>query len=140
MNERLNSFLQIEQLTPARFADLMGIQRSGVSHLLSGRNKPGFDFFEKFLQKFPSVNIEWLISGRGKMYKDMSTPPLFPEQAPPPAEPKDIYTYDSGGIVEPAAPEETSIPLPASPSLENKRIEKVVVLYDDGTFSDYVKP
>ena len=43
MNRRLQQFLELEQLKPAQFADIMGIQRSNVSHILSGRNKPGFD-------------------------------------------------------------------------------------------------
>ena len=55
MNRRLQQFLELEQLKPAQFADIMGIQRSNVSHILSGRNKPGFDFIQKFLLKFPSV-------------------------------------------------------------------------------------
>ena len=141
MNERLTTFLKAEQLSPAQFADLMGIQRSGVSHLLAGRNKPGFDFFSTFLQKFPAVNIEWLISGRGKMYKDMETQSLFPDQAVS-TEPRKI-TYEE-------ALKETSIdfvtegtqvpPAPPTKTPEPRHIEKIVILYSDGTFSDFVRP
>ena len=49
MRTRLQQFLQAENLSPSRFADQIGIQRSGMSHILSGRNKPGFDFIEKIL-------------------------------------------------------------------------------------------
>ena len=66
MNDRLKQFLAMEGLSPARFAEIMGIQRSGVSHLLSGRNKPSFEFIEKFLAAFPDVNVEWLILGKGR--------------------------------------------------------------------------
>ena len=72
MNRRLQQFLELEQLKPAQFADIMGIQRSNVSHILSGRNKPGFDFIQKFLLKFPSVNPDWLLSPCGSR-----TPPLL---------------------------------------------------------------
>lgn len=76
MNTRLQQFLELEGLSAARFADLMGIQRSGISHLLSGRNKPGYDFIQKFLTRFPQVNADWFILGKGKPYK---TPdPLSP--------------------------------------------------------------
>lgn len=70
MKDRLQQFLTLEQLSPARFADILGVQRSGLSHILSGRNKPGFDFISKMLQKFPQINSEWLLTGKGKMYKE----------------------------------------------------------------------
>ena len=63
MNRRLQQFLELEQLKPAQFADIMGIQRSNVSHILSGRNKPGFDFIQKFLLKFPSVRTRQAPAG-----------------------------------------------------------------------------
>ena len=70
MNSRLQQFLELENLTPARLADIMGIQRSGLSHILSGRNKPSFDFLNKLLLKFPHINGDWLMTGRGKAYND----------------------------------------------------------------------
>src|SRR5574344_836187 len=70
MKSRLQQFLEVEQLSPAKLADIIGIQRSGLSHILSGRNKPGFDFIQKLLIKFPALNAEWLITGRGKIYKE----------------------------------------------------------------------
>jgi len=72
MKDRLQRFLDLEQLTPARLADILGIQRSGLSHILSGRNKPGFDLIQKLLTKFPSLNADWLITGKGKVYKESS--------------------------------------------------------------------
>jgi hypothetical protein len=142
MNERLMTFLKTEQLSPAQFADLMGIQRSGVSHLLAGRNKPGFDFFVAFLQKFPTANIEWLISGRGKMYKDMEPKSLFPDSGEP-AGVKEMIPGNSPAGELPVHNIVTESPaLPATPAKtpEPRRIEKVVILYNDGTFSDFVKP
>jgi transcriptional regulator with XRE-family HTH domain len=141
MNERLTSFLRAEQLSPSQFADLMGIQRSGVSHLLSGRNKPGFDFFSAFLHKFPAVNIEWLISGRGKMYKEMETNSLFPEFAP---SPEVCDTATPARPVDPLPAPEAAAASPAPPATsakapEARRIEKVMILYSDGTFSDFVR-
>ena len=73
MNNRLQQFLELENITPARLADTLGVQRSGLSHILSGRNKPGFEFITKLLTKFPHINSEWLIMGKGKPYKEMNT-------------------------------------------------------------------
>jgi transcriptional regulator with XRE-family HTH domain len=52
------------QLTPSEFADRIGVQRSSISHVLSGRNKPGLDFLEKILNTFPEIDAAWLITGK----------------------------------------------------------------------------
>lgn len=80
MNSRLQQFLELENLTPARLADMLGVQRSGVSHILSGRNKPGYDFINKLLLKFPAINAEWLLTGKGKPYKEMNIPSCAEER------------------------------------------------------------
>jgi len=66
--------LDLEQLTPSKFADLIGVQRSSISHVLSGRNKPSFDFLQKTLKAFPGLSAEWLVMGTGKMYAHMGQP------------------------------------------------------------------
>ncbi len=70
MKERLLKFLNSQNLSSARFAEIIGVQPSGISHILSGRNKPGFDFIQKILSSYPSLNAEWLIIGKGNMFKN----------------------------------------------------------------------
>ena len=70
MNYRLQQFLSAENITQAQFADMIGVARASVSHIIAGRNKPGFDFIQNMSRHFPDVNLEWLINGKGKMYKD----------------------------------------------------------------------
>jgi DNA-binding XRE family transcriptional regulator len=65
MKDRLQEILTRERLSPARFAELVGVQRSSVSHILSGRNKPSLDFLQKTLTHFGHINPDWLISGNG---------------------------------------------------------------------------
>ncbi len=72
---RLKQFLTMEELSPAAFADMLGIQRSGISHLLAGRNKPSYDFITRMLDRFPDVSADWLLMGKGKPYKDTSAHP-----------------------------------------------------------------
>lgn len=74
MNDQLRKFLELEDLSPSQFADMMGIQRSSVSHILSERNKPSYDFIERMLTKFPQISAEWLILGKGKPYKEQNVP------------------------------------------------------------------
>jgi len=71
MKERLLQIIDLEQLTPSKFADIIGVQRSSVSHIISGRNKPSFDFLQKTLKAFPGLNADWLIMGEGTMYERM---------------------------------------------------------------------
>jgi len=81
MDKRLQQFLELEDLTPSKLADILQIQRSGISHLLSGRNKPSFDFIQGILTNFPQINPEWLILGKGRPYKSqVSAPPPTPAQ------------------------------------------------------------
>jgi hypothetical protein len=131
MHERLSQFLAVEQLSPTRFADVIHVQRSGVSHILAGRNKPGADFLEKFINRFPSVNIEWFLTGKGKMYKEMTMQDLFSASAPTP-------------VAEPTAteqpPTETTKPPEAPPAAHSagKTVEKVIIFYADKTFDVYL--
>ena len=69
MREKLQKLMSTEQLTSSRFAELLGIQPSGVSHLLGGRNKPSFDLVQKILRRFPHINPDWLILDSEQMYR-----------------------------------------------------------------------
>ncbi len=69
MNRRLLQFLQAENITQAQLADTLSVARGSVSHILSGRNKPGYDFLESLLLHYPTLNLDWLMTGRGRMYR-----------------------------------------------------------------------
>jgi transcriptional regulator with XRE-family HTH domain len=64
MIDRFKQVLEQLKLTPSEFADRIGVQRSSISHVLSGRNKPGIDFLEKMLTSFPEIDVAWLITGK----------------------------------------------------------------------------
>jgi transcriptional regulator with XRE-family HTH domain len=139
MKDRLLQLMQLEQLSPAKFADILGIQRSGLSHILSGRNKPGYEFISKLLLKFPTVSAEWLITGKGKMYKQE----LVLEQ---PIDHKKENSRDlfSSQIDEPPKVEnqlrENSIKIENKPEIRKNRVlMKIIMIYDDMTFEE-IKP
>ena len=113
MNKRLQQFLAAENITQARFAETIGVARAGVSHVLSGRNKPSFEFLDSMARNYPTLSLEWLISGRGKMYKqilDSHEPELFSEAAQIP----EMQTVESN----------------------DRSIVKVVLFYSDGTYQE----
>ena len=84
MDKRLQQFLDAENISQAQLADTLGVARAGISHILSGRNKPGFDFLEAMAVHYPQISMDWLLTGRGRMYKDApgENPVFAPAQAP----------------------------------------------------------
>lgn len=79
LRDRILGFLKKENKTSAQFAEEIGVQPSGISHILSGRNNPSLDFIIKMLEKYPYLSSDWLLFGRGPMYKDQYESSLFDE-------------------------------------------------------------
>jgi len=145
MKDRILAFLNSENKSYAQFAEEIGVQPSGISHILSGRNNPSLDFITKMLQKYPSLSAEWLLFGRGAMYKYVSQPTLFdaePEIEPdkPLLPPGDTQSR----VVAHTPPEETE----SSHELNtydghltersDKTLVKVLLIYSDKTFTQYI--
>lgn len=149
MHDRLQQFLNMENLSPARFAEKMGIQRSGVSHLLSGRNKPSFEFLQRMMTTFPDINYEWLVLGKGRPYKNYH--PL-PDPLPKPGfytEPAESDTFENEELfpdfqefdteIQPAQVAENRVKpaaATATPSESGKKIARIIVFFTDGTFEE----
>ena len=160
MKERLIQLLDLEQLTPSKFADIIGVQRSSVSHVISGRNKPSFDFIQKTLTAFPGLNAEWLILGQGSMYEQMGRGAsgnlfeaaeaknlaLFPEEIPGEGAEKEISAdsqedkpepeiSDIPELTEPT--EDSASELPQKDPVGTGKVVQVMVFYDNDTFKTY---
>jgi len=112
IQERLQLILKMHNLTPSAFADKLGVQRSNVSHVISGRNKPSLDFLEKIILNFPRVNAHWLLTGQ------MSTSP----------EVKLETKKEKVSIVENEVSNNSTA----------VSIVKIVEFYQDGTFKEYL--
>ena len=80
MIERLKRLMQIKNLSPSQFGDEIKVQRSGMSHLISGRNKPSLEFILKILNHFPDVNPDWLLFGNEPVYRDGNSNLSFEEK------------------------------------------------------------
>ncbi|HNW99496.1 MAG TPA: helix-turn-helix transcriptional regulator [Bacteroidales bacterium] len=70
MNERIQLILKTKNISASKFADEIGVQRSSISHIISGRNNPSLDFIQKIIKRFPDINYDWLIFGKGSIYKE----------------------------------------------------------------------
>ena len=143
MKDRLSKFLTSEGLSPSMLADRLGIQRSGISHITSGRNYPSFDFIQKLLIHFPKLNAEWLILGEGSMYKTViiDVPDIFRPSVPDkdtPASPTLLGKPPDLSSVEGNKKKQPDIKPEIMPPAEVKKtIEKMVVMYTDKTFVTY---
>ncbi|MBT2163009.1 helix-turn-helix domain-containing protein [Zobellia barbeyronii] len=116
--KRLEHLLQYYGLSASSFADKINVQRSSISHLLSGRNKPSLDFVLKVVNVFPDVNLYWLLNGKGS----------FPSDA------EKATTNTTSPPIPKAALEESPVKtLPKS----KKTIEKIIIFYSDGSFEAY---
>lgn len=70
MNDRIQLILKTKNISASKFADEIGVQRSSISHIISGRNNPSLDFIQKIIKRFPDINSDWMIFGKGTMYKE----------------------------------------------------------------------
>jgi transcriptional regulator with XRE-family HTH domain len=151
MEERLVQLLNAEGINSTRFAERIGVQRSSISHILSGRNKPSYDFIIKILENFPAVNPDWLLRGKGLMYKnDVPVQPgLFDKILSGTKSSAETGIIDKIPVTndseDQASYELRSSTLKSiegkdvgSGSNSKKNIEKIVIFYSDKTFSDYI--
>jgi len=73
MKDRIILLIKAKNLTAAQFADEIGVQKSSISHIISGRNNASLDFIQKVLQRYPEVNMDWLMFGKGPLFKGAET-------------------------------------------------------------------
>lgn len=145
--KRLELLLDYYSLNASSFADKIGVQRSSLSHLLSGRNKPSLDFILKILEVFPDVDLYWIINGKGNFPKnsDENRSGIIAEKiisAPTPIpqnhvannlfSPTEIpIIKNTIENINPVLNENITI------STNSNEIVKIVIFYKNGTFKDY---
>ena len=83
IRERIAKIIALEGVTAAAFADMVGIQRSNVSHILNGRSGPSLELLQKILSTFPHYNTDWLVMGRGEIRRQPVQKTIFDEIGEP---------------------------------------------------------
>lgn len=124
--KRLQELMDYHEISAASLADKISVQRSSISHLLSGRNNPSLDFILKVLDNYPQISFEWLVKGIGSLESDVdtkddssSTPTLFEQ------EPIDSLQKTSKDVPE--------------TGYSKKTLLKTLLLYSDGSFEVFDK-
>ena len=155
MNTRLKQFIAAENITQAQLADTLNVVRASVSHILAGRNKPGYDFICGLMTHYPNLNIEWLMFGKGKMYKIQEQQPIYEASAPGIEDNETITLFDDLSHEETTSPEQPVAIQPAAPTqpgvtlndiktlvssmqrpVNQRKLVKITAFFDDGTFQE----
>ena len=145
MINRISKILKEKNITSAKFADEIGVQRSSISHVLSGRNKPSLEFVQKIIKAYPEIDITWLLSGKGNIYikENIQENVIdFPEDVSTEKEKsaRSVETFEQkpGDKKRHTIDELTGNQSKSNHNLyKNKKIEKIVILYNDNTFKEY---
>jgi transcriptional regulator with XRE-family HTH domain len=162
MQERITQFLRSEGISPAEFADKIGVQRSSVSHVINGRNHPSASFIQKMLAAFPNLNSRWILLGDGPIFESsvevIKEPRLFdnliePEStkipnlgeilareanlkvaSQPSVNLNDKKDYPNSGIPKNESNTGSKTTDSSFYSIDNKEIERIVIFFKDKTF------
>ena len=157
MKDRIIQIMTSEGLMPSRFAEEIGIQRAAMSHITSGRNNPSLDVVTKILERFPSINPNWLLFGAGDMKSNENpnnssrisfSSPTSSDNSPSLfANPSDIRTQkekkpeyrtdlrDTPPLQTVQQFEKKTIITDRAPS---KKIEKITIFYSDNTYEVFI--
>ena len=127
LNNRIQKIIQYSMLTASEFADEIGVQRSNISHIISGRNKPSLDFIIKIKDRFPEIQWEWIIEGKGEMTNSTLSPTSLQESKINFSEKEKNSETDLFSIINPPSyptTENKSIPNPLELNISAPNIEK----------------
>ncbi|TLX73670.1 helix-turn-helix domain-containing protein [Labilibacter sediminis] len=153
MKQRLQTLLATEKIASSKFADILGVNRSSISHLLSGRNNPSLDFLQKVLVNFPHINPDWLLLGQGAMFRNDVEDKNIPvvnqipfedkheekevnkEEIKPVSIPPEKIITETEKMPKSEAKEDEKVVV--SPVNAQKKIERIVFFYSDQSFDTY---
>lgn len=140
LNDKIKQILVDKSISPSHFADEIGVQRSSISHILAGRNRPSLDIVQKIIRRYPDLGMEWILEDEGVIEAVSNpTPNLtrnrFENSPETPAK--------RNGLESPVRKESTVDPIHVNPRdiqsqpSTDKAVERILIFYTDGTFKQY---
>jgi len=145
MIDQIKRVMKANDLSATQFADEIGIQRSSVSHVLSGRNKPSLDFMLKIKLRYPELNLDWLLLGDGEMFEKENEKTEKAEEEKRIESGFDLFAEEMSRKEEKAEKSENVVENEQNPVYKTQKKdsgkipEKIIVLYTDKTFSIYTQ-
>ena len=149
--KRLEIVLEYYSLSASGFADKIGVQRSSLSHLLSGRNKPSLDLILKIVENFPDIDLYWILNGKGNFPKVEIKVETQTQNISPVSDSKIIDENNSQDIPNLFSDENRNQKNPVFENIKNNfsntgnmssaknesEIDRIVVFYTNGNFKSY---
>ena len=145
IQDRLRIFMHFKKLNATQLSEIIDVQRSSISHVLNGRNKPSLEFVQRLVKEFPEVSFEWLVNGSGSLTKTGTnvTPPsttqtddvvtnVTQEDTSTTTLAGSVRKDDAGQVSEPV-----NKPIQEPDKESVSPIKKIVVFYQNGTFEEY---
>ena len=164
MINRINLILRAKNITAKQFAEEIGIQPSGMSHIMGGRNNPSLEFVSKVLRRYPEIDANWLLMGKGEMYssavssavasvpqsvssveivdsESQSEPSLFDEESAEPMKVEEsshnpFYQQDAKKEEERSYMPSYVASTPDSKTDSVGQIERILLIYSDNTYKE----
>ena len=122
MIDRFRQLMADQGLSASEFADRIGVQRSSISHILSGRNKPSIDFLEKIKTAFPEADLNWLVSGKKSATSGLSTSPAVSKTVPVSLPPTLFEAEENNEIQKKPVHK------------DDEPVEQIIMIFRNGTF------
>jgi transcriptional regulator with XRE-family HTH domain len=144
INDKIKQVLTIKNLSPSYLADDIGVQRSSISHILSGRNRPSLDIIQKIVRRFPEFTYEWFLDSDLQLSTDdhHTEVPQITTVTRAPRQPI-ANSSSSSSVTIPAISEDISTTddskttIPKQDILAKHTIDRILIFYTDGTFKEY---
>ena len=140
MINRINLVLRAKNITARQFAEEIGIQPSGMSHILGGRNNPSLEFITKVLRRYPELDANWLLLGKGEMYTST-------QHDVPAANSEEVLVAEEEPLQNPLAQsigaQQMEVPymstdIAAASQFEERNLERILFIYNDNTFREII--
>ena len=140
MKNRLQQIMEREGMTPGRFADSIGIQRSALSHILNGRNNPSLDVVMKVLARFEYLSTDWLMFGNGPMFKHQLVDDA--DESIASDSPHDADSFGNATLNQTTDVKaddnfltDVNIKMTGDP---RRRVSRIMIFYSDNTYDNFI--
>ncbi len=142
MRNRLQQIMEREGMTPGRFSDSIGIQRSALSHILNGRNNPSLDVVMKVLARFDYLSTDWLMFGNGPMFKHQLVNEAEADIDKHEGEPTDVDNFGTATLNQTTDVKtddnfltDVNIKMSGDP---RRRVSRIMIFYSDNTYDNFI--
>lgn len=142
MRDRILKIMEHEGMAPSKFAEAIGIQRSAMSHIISGRNNPSLDVLIKILERFTYVDSDWLLFAKGGMMREhmITEPNLFSNTSinRPLVQVAPEYRKEIGGETPVNTTKQSAVEQIVYKESSSKNVSKIMIFYSDNTFDTFI--